>query len=149
MDNLSVFKIEELHSKEPKIVLVHDYESETERSKWIQKLEKLDTFHMKSLYLEKNQSETDWEEFQQILDFKREGQIGFFPPDLQTKKSETKLKYLYKSIQVQNQKNFEPYQAGIYGIGGFISEHLDTYGTPDSPLETNLDFNSGMQTIQK
>ena len=34
-------------------------------------------------------------------------------------------------------------EGGTYGIGGFIHEHLDTYGSQDNPMEDILDMNNG------
>ena len=37
-------------------------------------------------------------------------------------------------------------EGGTYGIGGFIHEHLDTYGSQDNPMEDILDMNNGNST---
>ena len=76
--------------------------------------------------------------------FKREGKIGFIPADEDTMKAENKLRNLLQSLKIsQKKKKFDSYQFGTYGIGGFIDDHLDTYGSPDTPMEDVLDFDSG------
>ena len=59
-------------------------------------------------------------------------------------KAENKLRNLLQSLKIsQKKKKFDSYQFGTYGIGGFIDDHLDTYGSPDTPMEDVLDFDSG------
>ena len=85
------------------------------------------------------------QEFKTIQSFKREGKIGFLSGDKDSQKAEVQLSNLLKSLQVTTPgNNYDSYQFGTYGIGGFIDNHLDTYGTPDSPMEDILDLKSGL-----
>ena len=56
-ENLGCYKTEYLHNTKPKIILVHDFDSSQRRSKWMEKIENLETFHMKSLYGDEIESE--------------------------------------------------------------------------------------------
>jgi hypothetical protein len=56
-ENLGCYKTEYLHNTKPKIVLVHDFDSSQKRSKWMEKIENSETFHMKSLYGDEIESE--------------------------------------------------------------------------------------------
>ena len=85
------------------------------------------------------------QEFKTIQSFKREGKIGFLSSDQDSQKAEVQLSNLLKSLQITSPgSKFDSYQFGTYGIGGFIDNHLDTYGTPDSPMEDILDLKSGL-----
>lgn len=88
------------------------------------------------------------EEFKNLLHFRREGKIGFYPHSKFTFDSETKLRKLLQNVLRISfqQTEFEDYQGGTYGIGGFIHEHLDTYGSQDNPMEDILDMNNGNST---
>ena len=50
IENLNFYKVENLYKAKPLIVLVHDYHSSIERSDWVEKIENLESFHMRSLY---------------------------------------------------------------------------------------------------
>ena len=70
--------------------------------------------------------------------------------DAQTQKAENKLINLLQSLNIHSKgKTFDSYQFGTYGIGGFIDDHFDTYGTPDSPMEDVLDLVSGTYIVVK
>ena len=85
------------------------------------------------------------QEFKTIQSFKREGKIGFLSGDKDSQKAEVQLSNLLKTLQITTPgNNYDSYQFGTYGIGGFIDNHLDTYGTPDSPMENILDLKSGL-----
>ena len=85
------------------------------------------------------------QEFKTIQSFKREGKIGFLSGDKDSQKAEVQLSKLLKTLQITTPgNNYDSYQFGTYGIGGFIDNHLDTYGTPDSPMENILDLKSGL-----
>ena len=88
------------------------------------------------------------QEFKTIQSFKREGKIGFLSSDQDSQKAEVQLSNLLKSLHITSPgSKFDSYQFGTYGIGGFIDNHLDTYGTPDSPMEDILDLKSGLYWI--
>ena len=88
------------------------------------------------------------QEFKTIQSFKREGKIGFLSRDKDSQKAEVQLSNLLKSLQITTPgNNYDSYQFGTYGIGGFIDNHLDTYGTPDSPMEDILDLKSGLYCV--
>ena len=85
------------------------------------------------------------QEFKTIQSFKREGKIGFLSGDKDSQKAQVQLSNLLRSLQITTLgNNYDSYQFGTYGIGGFIDNHLDTYGTPDSPMEDILDLKSGL-----
>ena len=52
LKDFNFYKIEYLHLNKPKIILVHDFDSSQERKQWLEKIENLETFHMKSLYID-------------------------------------------------------------------------------------------------
>ena len=146
--HLNIYYIEILHFKSPKIMLLHNYFSPLELHSWEKSFNQLNQItHMKSLYeIEANKKHlSEFQQFVEMLDFKREGKIGFFPETITTKKSEKKLKHILHLIYNYSMigDSFENYQAGTYGIGGFIDEHLDTYGTPTGVMEDILDLSNG------
>ena len=133
----------EVLNEEPSVILIHEYLSSYGLEQWSRVFfNKKEAYHMKSLY---QTSETsDKEEFEALQSFKREGKIGFVPDSEFTEKSEQKLKKTFKFVTQRNldKNSYDSYQFGTYGIGGFIDEHLDTYGKPDDPMESILDFQS-------
>jgi hypothetical protein len=162
LDNLNPFKVEILSEKAPKVILVHDYYSKSDRFNWLRTFQHSSTkvFHMSELYksdikqdskMSSHQNNEVIEEFKYILSFAREGKIGYIDTeDLNTtvKAADEKLENLFKSIFKKNinikcSTCSESYQFGTYGIGGFIDTHSDCYGTADVPMEDILDLKSG------
>ena len=115
--------------------------------KWKSKCLTEDFFHMKSLYdnVQDESDDSEEEEFEKLLHFKREGKIAFIKhDDLLVPKSEAKLFNLLQELfqndlYISSPPNFEHYQASTYGIGGSVEDHLDSYGK-DIPMEDLLDM---------
>ena len=145
--NLNFHKIEYLNNDNPKIALVHNYFEESELMKWKSKCVTEDFFHMKSLYdnVQDESDDSEEEEFEKLLHFKREGKIAFIKhDDVLVPKSEAKLFNLLQELfqndlYISSPPSFEHYQASTYGIGGSVEEHLDSYGK-DIPMEDLLDM---------
>ena len=145
--HLNIYKTETLHSKAPVVKIIHDFYESESLEKWSKKIEIMETYHMKSLY-ESTIHDNVKEEFINLLSYKREGAIGFVPnhDSPYAVQNEKYLKTLLEVVDMLPMKNvlhFETYQFGIYGIGGFIEDHLDTYGKVDSPMEKILGDLSG------
>ena len=133
----------EVLNEEPSVILIHEYLSSYELERWSRAFfNSEDAYHMKSLY--QTSESSDKEEFEALQSFKREGKIGFVLDSEFTEKSDRKLKKILKFVTKRNldTNSCDSYQFGTYGIGGFIDEHLDTYGKPSDPMESILDFQS-------